>query len=702
MPRALSTLRRLALALLVVALWAPVWRTARAADAAPLLRIVHITDSHFPVGKGPERLQQCLTEVAQLSPPADFIIHSGDVTEFGDETALTRFVAIAAHAPVPWIAVPGNHDVRWSALADARLQQALQAYLPADAVRSPVGLGAAFAKNGVRLLLFDSSIPLEQHGALDQATRAWAAEWLKTQPPGPTLAFLHHPPFDPSGVDIPGAFDLLSLVTSKNGDAAQPGAIVCGHGHSSRRWVVNGVPIVMTGALYDDAGGYRVIDIYADRIESRLRRWDGNSTPVVAQVWPPTAALAALAETRAGDAVTLVHSTDSLWIGVDDIDWIPLPAKSLTLPAGAPLRAVRVRPVAPGLGAPAPDIDWGAVATETLPIPPSDRVKFRWSLGAGVLGAPATDGRLLFVGDLRGALHAFNLTTGDPTWQTQLGERIIGGPAVGGNLVFVGAGETVFALRTNDGAVAWQRGVPGPVRAPPVFDGDRVYVAAGMTLLALRPDNGEQRWAVATGGLIQAGPTRAGDLLFFGAWDNTLRALNRDTGAVVWTMAGASNHYYSPGAGARPLVEENTLLVSAAPGRNAPGIWALDPATGKVRWTAGAAAGYCNLAGSGDFCILATLSGELQALKVADGAVVWRTPLGEPVVGGSIAIAGDTGYTITLGGVLWAFRVADGQALWRAPLGDGDWFSPLTLVDDWLVAASTDGVVCVVKRGLTP
>jgi len=708
MPRSPALLARRWLTLCACALLlaAP---TRAALPQAPLLRIVHFTDSHFPVGKGPDRLLQCFREIAQLTPPPDLIVHTGDVTEFGDEAALDRFVATAAQAPVPWIAVPGNHDVRWSFLSDARLQQALQAYLPADAIRSPVGLGAAFTRNGVRLLLFDSSIPLEQHGAVDPATRAWAKEWLATQPVGPTLAFFHHPPFDPSGVDTPGAFDLLALLNPPQSNAAAPpNAIICGHGHSSRRWVVNGVPIVMTGALYDDAGGYRVFDIFSDRIESRLRRWDGDGTPVVTQVWPPPAALLPLTNTLViadppGRVSIWAHPTESIWIGADDTDWIPLPAKSLMLPVDSPLRAVRVRPVTPGLGAPAPDLDWGAVIVERLPgAAVSPRIRHRWALGAGVLGMPASDGRLLFVGDLRGTLHAFDLTTGARAWQADLGERIIGGPAVGGNLVFVGAGESVYALRANDGARLWQRAVPGPVRAPPVFDGDRVYIAAGATLLALRPDNGELRWTLPTGGLIQAGPTRSGDLLYFGAWDNTLRAVHRDTGAVAWTLAGTANHYYSPGAGARPLLDEGMLLVSASPSHGTPGVWALDPATGKVRWTATASAGYCHLAGAGDTVLLASLSGELMALNVADGKTAWRIPLGEPVVGGSVVVAGDTAYTITLRGVVLAFSAADGKPLWRERLGDGYWFSPPLLVDDWLAAASTDGVVCVVTRGATP
>jgi outer membrane protein assembly factor BamB len=63
-------------------------------------------------------------------------------------------------------------------------------------------------------------------------------------------------------------------------------------------------------------------------------------------------------------------------------------------------------------------------------------------------------------------------------------------------------------------------------------------------------------------------------------------------------------------------------------------------------------------------------SGELVALSVQTGAVLWRAALSAAPYGGT-TVVNDIVFATTVGGELLAFSVANGHELWRETLPDG-------------------------------
>ncbi|HEY0963436.1 MAG TPA: PQQ-binding-like beta-propeller repeat protein [Pseudomonadales bacterium] len=121
------------------------------------------------------------------------------------------------------------------------------------------------------------------------------------------------------------------------------------------------------------------------------------------------------------------------------------------------------------------------------------------------------DAQLLIAGQKSGVVRAFDPASGTLQWETALventsefGGKIIWGGASDGSKVYFGLGiGGIHALNVGDGAKAW--------------------------FTPLQPAPGRER------NLGQDGPlTVSGDLVLSSGWDGVVRALDADTGAVLW------------------------------------------------------------------------------------------------------------------------------------------------------------------------
>ena len=84
-----------------------------AQNASDTLTFAYISDTHVGSGTGADDLEKCVADMVTL-PQIQFVIHAGDVTEFGADTELALAKSIMDRLRVPYYIVPGNHDVKWS------------------------------------------------------------------------------------------------------------------------------------------------------------------------------------------------------------------------------------------------------------------------------------------------------------------------------------------------------------------------------------------------------------------------------------------------------------------------------------------------------------------------------------------------------------------------------------------------------------
>jgi len=126
----------------------------------------------------------------ELSAPVDLLIPTGDLIE-GGAVQEYRAIAEAVAGNIPAFFCPGNRDQR----------EHFHATLSADRVAEHLPAGApvnsAWTFGGFTVIMLDSSVPGQYHGALDPATIGWLNATPAELPRDtPVLIGMHHPPVE--------------------------------------------------------------------------------------------------------------------------------------------------------------------------------------------------------------------------------------------------------------------------------------------------------------------------------------------------------------------------------------------------------------------------------------------------------------------------------------------------------------------------
>ncbi|WP_371054742.1 phosphodiesterase [Rhodosalinus sp. K401] len=199
-----------------------------------MTRILQISDLHImpeeQLFKGTidtaAALRKILSGLAGLLPaigPVERLVISGDLTETGCEGAYDHLRAIMAEAPLPWCAIPGNHDSR----------EAVRAVVAQDELMPDEGpINWREDLDGITILGLDTLVEGVAHGAVSDATLEWLEVTLRDLRHRPVLIFMHHPPID-TGIS---AMDAIGLTPNPRfedllRDHDGPVQIACGHIH---------------------------------------------------------------------------------------------------------------------------------------------------------------------------------------------------------------------------------------------------------------------------------------------------------------------------------------------------------------------------------------------------------------------------------------------------------------------------------------
>lgn len=272
--------------------------------------------------------------------------------------------------------------------------------------------------------------------------------------------------------------------------------------------------------------------------------------------------------------------------------------------------------------------------------------------------------------------HADFTATPAVAWRASAGtgsdyrRRITSGPVIAGDVVYtVDAWGAVSAHTLADGRLRWRTDTTPEDRGAialgggAAVGGDVVYVTTGAAeLLALAVANGAVRWRVTLPQPARGAPTLADGRIFVPTIENHLLALSAEDGRRLWTYRGAALNTIPLGMPA-PAVEGQTVV-----------------------------------AGFG--------TGELVALRVTDGRLLWSESVGSAnaSLADIVGITGlpliDRGRVVATGmaGTTIAVDLRSGRRLWErafggatGPVGAGDWVFAVTRNAQALALGREDG-----------
>jgi outer membrane protein assembly factor BamB len=209
--------------------------------------------------------------------------------------------------------------------------------------------------------------------------------------------------------------------------------------------------------------------------------------------------------------------------------------------------------------------------------------------GRPTAGAVVEDG-LVYVPGGDGTLYALDASTGQERWRYSAGEELVTVPTIAQDLVMVASQtDSVFALERGTGKWVWQYR-----RDPP--SGFSIRGASGVSV--------------------------QGDTVFVGFSDGHLVALGRANGQVKWDRALSPGGQFGD-VDATPILMDGVLYTASY----REGVFALDPATGEVRWQS-KVPGLTHIAARRGvlFC---TGDERVEARLADNGRLIWTLPLKE-------------------------------------------------------------------------
>ncbi len=265
-------------------------------------------------------------------------------------------------------------------------------------------------------------------------------------------------------------------------------------------------------------------------------------------------------------------------------------------------------------------------------------------------------------------------------------------------------------------SVAWKRGFGEGsdrghhVMSPPVAANGKIYVMdGGATVTAFDMQSGSEVWRVnlrpdsrrdkeAFGG----GLALADGKLFVTSGYRFAAQVNADTGAVVWRTTTEQPIHAAPtvsGGRMFAIAVDNTLLT-------------FDTATGAEGWTYQALSEPARILGasspaiSGDTVVAAFGSGELVALRAANGNDLWNEALSRAnrnnalseirdIPGRPVIYQGDV-FAVSHSGVFAATDLRSGQARWSLPVTGIT--SPWPAGDVVYVVSKAGEVICAARE----
>lgn len=327
---------------------------------------------------------------------------------------------------------------------------------------------------------------------------------------------------------------------------------------------------------------------------------------------------------------------------------------------------------------------------------PTVTEQWKVKTGVGIYSSPVVYQDQVFVGDDQGVISCYRLKDGHRKWHYQTGARIVGTPdAAEGVLVVGSADKMVYGLKVQTGEVLWKVQAEEAVLGAVTIDHGIAYIGASdHCFRAIDLHTGTIRWIYrGISGYIETKPLVTSDQVIFGAWDNTLYALNKADGTEQWRWTGGLTRMHFSPAAVWPVATDNHVFI-ADPQR---ALTAIDRHQGETLWRTFRSAVRESIGLSED-------RKRLYAKTMNDSIVCYSTTSREPqqlwasFVGfgyehaPSMLIEKEgTVFGSTKEGVIFALQSEDGQILWMHKLNNSLINTVVPLDKNNLLLTSTGG-----------
>ena len=470
-------------------------------------RFAWLSDTHVGSGTGEQDLRAAVRDINSQTG-LSFVVHSGDVTEYGSREQLRLAKDLLDGIKIPCHVIPGNHDTKWSESGAT------------DFPRLWHEDRFVFEHGGYCFIgMHEGPVMKMGDGYWAPQDLRWLADTLKKLPqPGQPVIFVTHYPIDDGIANWYAVLDLLKQYNTQ--------AILCGHGHANKAFVFEGIPGVMGRSnlrVHAPAGGYNLVEIkdgtmtVSERINGQKTKppWDtvvlqkhdyaSDTNHYPRPDFSVNARYPAVRTLWTHDTSYTIASTPAIW-------------KDLAIVGDAS----------------------GQVYALSLK---SGKVQWTFKTQGAVYSTPDVGGDLVVFASTDGSIYALRAADGKSAWRYPTDRPIVASPRIAEGIVYLGSSEGIFrALDLVSGKLIWHfDGLSGFVETKPlVYDGKVIFGAWDQYLYALEAKTGKLAWkwkGDKAGTLLSPAacwPVAANGKVFIVAPDRIMTAVNAATGDQIW------------------------------------------------------------------------------------------------------------------------------------------------------------------------
>lgn len=469
-------------------------------------RFAQVSDTHVGGATGADDLRATVKDL-NGQKDIDFVLFTGDITEFGSDEELTLAKRILDSLMLPWYVIPGNHDSNWSESG-------------ANSFRKIFGGETFFFRHKGYMFMGTVSGPNMRMspGQIPRENLVWMDSVFAANPDTHTpLIFINHYPLDNS---LNNWYEAIDRIKKRNIQFA-----MCGHGHQNKLYDWEGINGVMGRSnlrAKDPVGGYNLITITPDKAVYRVRKPLAGTEEPWLEVPLKTYVPSEGDYTRPDFSLNKENENRRkvVWEYEDDSD------------LGAGFTIYRKQVITANTQGKLYALDYKTG-------------KKRWESATGgkIYSTPAVWKNTVVVGSSDHYIYGFSAKDGALKWKTRTGRAVLGSPAIAGGVAFIGGSDGVFrALDAETGAVKWTFDhVKGYVSSKPLLYRNMVVFGSWSNgFYALDQSTGRLIWEWNNGHanrMFSAGacyPVAVNDRIFVVAPDRFMTALDARDGRVIW------------------------------------------------------------------------------------------------------------------------------------------------------------------------
>ncbi|MGN6343153.1 MAG: outer membrane protein assembly factor BamB family protein [Ginsengibacter sp.] len=470
-------------------------------------KFAHVSDTHIGSNNSEEDLSRTVHNI-NADSTLKFVIISGDITDFGTDSAFHLAKNILDSLNKPWYIIPGNHDANWSESGTNSFKKIFGSETFKFEYGGYLFLGTVCGPN-MRM----------SPGQVSRENIVWLDSTLKNlKDKNIPIIYVNHYPQDSS---LNNWFDIMDLLKTRNTQL-----VLCGHGHRNKVFNFEGIPGIMGRSnlrAKKEVGGYNVVTIKDGAVTYEERNPLTNEQKEWAQVklYQHDFAADTTHYFRPSYAVNKTFkNVKTLWQYNDNSD------------IGSGVAIDKNLVIASNSN--------GEIYALNLK---NGKKVWSFSTKGKIYSTPAVENNLAVVASTDDTIYCLNAKNGKLVWKFGTKKPIVANPLIENGVVFIGAADGHFrAFDLKSGKLKWDYfGVKGFVVTRPLFYKNKIYFGSwGTEFYALNAETGALVWKWNNGSSNRmyspaaCYPVATNGKIFIVAPDRYMTVLDAEDGSVIW------------------------------------------------------------------------------------------------------------------------------------------------------------------------